>query len=84
MKMVGRVEIEAVTRGLEVRYGLNKRLTIQPLTGTPVATFARLCTTDSRKTHAGLPGESQGQGNRLSIGKPQQLKLVHNVSQLNL
>ncbi len=50
--MVGRVGFEPTTIGFKVRNNVNKRLTIQPLTGALVATYARLCTTDSRKTHA--------------------------------
>jgi len=42
---VGRVGFEPTTNGLKVRYSVNKRLTIQPLTGTLVATYAQLCTT---------------------------------------
>jgi len=49
---LGRPGIEPWTNGLKVRDGVNKRLIIQPLTGVPVAAFAQLCTTDSRKTHA--------------------------------
>jgi len=44
-KMVGHVGLEPSTIGLKVRNGVIKWHTIQPLTGTPVATFARLCTT---------------------------------------
>ena len=50
--MVGRVGFEPTTIGLKVRNSTNIRLTIQLLTGTPVATYAQLRTTDSRKTHA--------------------------------
>ena len=44
--------VEPTTIGLKVRNIVNKQLTIQPLTGTPVATYAQPCTTDSRKTAA--------------------------------
>ena len=50
--MVGREGFEPSTNGLKDRNSVIKRLTIQPLTGTPVATYAQLCTTDSRKTPA--------------------------------
>ena len=43
--LVRRLGIEPTTIGLKVRNRLNKRLIIQPLTGTPVATYAQLCTT---------------------------------------
>ena len=44
--------VEPSTIGLKVRNGVNKQSTIQSLTGTPVATYAQLCATDSRKPHA--------------------------------
>ena len=44
-EMVGRVGFEPTTIGLKVRNSVIKRLIIQPLTGTPVAAFAQLCTT---------------------------------------
>ncbi len=50
--MVGREEFEPSTIGLKVRNSANKRFIIQLLTGAHVATFAQLCTTDSRKTYA--------------------------------
>ena len=43
--MVGRVGFEPTTIGLKVRYDVNIWLIIQLLTGMPVATYARLCTT---------------------------------------
>ena len=51
-KMVGRVGFEPTTIGLKVRNDVIKLLTIQPLTGTFVATYAQLRTTESRKTPA--------------------------------
>jgi len=42
---LGRVGFELTTIGLKVRISENKRLVIQPLTGKPVATYARLCIT---------------------------------------
>ena len=36
--------VESSTIGLKVRNGVNKQLIIQLLTGTPVATYAQLCT----------------------------------------
>ncbi len=50
--MVDRVGLEPTTNGLKVRYSVNKRTTIQPLTGTSVAVYVQLCTTDSRRTYA--------------------------------
>ena len=44
--------VEPTTIGLKVRNDINIRLTIQALTGTPVATYAQLRTTESRKTPA--------------------------------
>ena len=40
--MVGREGLEPTTIGLKDRNSVIKRLTIQPLTGTPVATYAQL------------------------------------------
>ena len=50
--MVGREGFEPSTIGLKVRNGVIKPLTIQLLTGMPVATYAQLRTTESRKTPA--------------------------------
>ena len=41
-KMVGRLGFDPTTIGLKVRDGVIIQLIIQPLTGTPVATYAQL------------------------------------------
>ena len=44
-ELVGRIGLEPMTIGLKVLYMVIKRLVNQLVTGTPVATYARLCTT---------------------------------------